>query len=154
MLKRVLAADTVVMELRGETKDDVLVELVDVLAGAGRLPDRAAALRAIQEREKRMSTGLQDGVAIPHGKVDGVEGVVAAVGLKHAGFDFASLDGQPTQIVLMTLSAPARATAHIQFLAEISRRLHAPDVRDRLLQAADADEVIAILGENVTAPTG
>lgn len=143
--KRVLSKETIALRLQGETKDAIIEELVEMLAAAGRIRDRKAALKAIQERERKMSTGLQNGIAIPHGKTDSVESLVAALGLKPEGVAFDSLDGQPAQIILMTLSPASRTGPHIQFLADISRLLHDPSVRQRVLDAQSEDEVVEIL---------
>jgi PTS system nitrogen regulatory IIA component len=143
--KRILTKETVVLELAGGTKDAVIEELVDVLVKAGRVTDRAAALKAVIERERKMSTGLQNGVAIPHGKTDTVDGLVASFGLKKDGVAFDSLDGAPARMLLLTLSPATRTGPHIQFLAEISRTLHDPEVRRRVLECGGEEDLLEIL---------
>ncbi len=105
----------------------------------------AAVLQALREREAKMSTGMQFGVAIPHAKTDCVEGLVTAVALSPDGVDFEALDGQPSHIFVATLSSPQDAGTHIRFLAEISRHLASRAVRERLLQARSAEEIVAAL---------
>ncbi|TAN36252.1 MAG: PTS sugar transporter subunit IIA [Verrucomicrobia bacterium] len=146
-LKKALTRETITPELKGATKDAVIGELVDMLVAAGKIKDRVAALRAVLERERKMSTGMQNGIAIPHGKTDTQEGLVTALGIKREGLDFDSLDGQPARIFVMTLSPENRTGPHIQFLAEISRQLNDPGIRERLLAAATADEILNILAE-------
>ncbi|MCS6771849.1 MAG: PTS sugar transporter subunit IIA, partial [Kiritimatiellae bacterium] len=68
--KRVLSKDTIVLALKATTKEGIIEELIDVLVRAGRVKDRKAALKTVLERERKMSTGLQNGIAIPHGKTD------------------------------------------------------------------------------------
>jgi PTS system nitrogen regulatory IIA component len=143
--KRVLTRETVVLNLQSEDKDGIIEELIDVLVAAGKIEDRKAALKAVMEREKKMSTGLQNGIAIPHGKTDTVESLIAALGMKKAGIAFDSLDGQPAQIILITLSPVSRTGPHIQFLADISRTLHDAKVRQRVLDAATEEDVLEIL---------
>lgn len=150
--KRVLVKETVTLRLRGQNKDAILEELVDLLVASGRIKDRKAALKAVQEREKKMSTGLQNGIAIPHGKTDTVEGLVAALGLCKQGIAFDSLDGQPAQIILMTLSPASRTGPHIQFLADISRTLHDAAVRQQVLDATSEEQVLEILSRDRTIP--
>ena len=146
--KRVLTRDTVVLKLKSETKDGILEELVNVLASAGKIKDAKSALKCVVERERKMSTGLQNGIAIPHGKSDTVDGLVAAIGLKKEGIAFDSLDGQPAQIILMTLSPATRTGPHIQFLADISRALHDPAVREKVINSATEEALIdAICGD-------
>jgi PTS system nitrogen regulatory IIA component len=144
-LKKALKLETIAPELKATTKDGIIENLVDLLVSSGKIKDRIEALRAVLEREKKMSTGMQCGIAIPHGKTDSVEELVAAFGIKHAGVEFDSLDGLPARIFVMTLSPTNRTGPHIQFLAEISRQLNDPAIRERLLQAATADEILTIL---------
>ena len=109
--KRVLTKETIILHLKSTNKDAVIEELIDVLVASGRVKDRKAALKAVVEREKKMSTGLQSGIAIPHGKTDTVETLVAALGLKPEGLPFDSLDGQDANIIVLTVS-PASRTGH------------------------------------------
>ena len=145
-LSKVLVPDAVRMEIRGRTKPEIVGELLDLLVAAGRVRARERALAALLAREQKMSTGLQDGLALPHATVDAVEGLVAAVGLVREGVDFDSLDGRPSRFFVLTLSPPNRAVAHIQFLAKLSRVLGAPGALDQLLAAQSAAEVMSLLG--------
>jgi PTS system nitrogen regulatory IIA component len=144
-LKKALKIEAIAAELKATTKDGVIENLVDMLVSAGKIKDRLEALRAVLEREKKMSTGMQSGIAIPHGKTDSVDELVAAFGIKHAGVEFDSLDGLPARIFVMTLCPTTRTGPHIQFLAEISRQLNDPTIRERLLQATSAEEILSIL---------
>ncbi len=150
--KRVLVKETVTLRLKGSDKDAILEELIDLLVSAGRIKDRKSALKAVLEREKKMSTGLQNGIAIPHGKTDTVECLVAALGIRKEGVDFNSLDGQPAQIFLMTLSPASRTGPHIQFLADISRTLHDASVRQQVLDATSEEQLLEILSRDRTVP--
>jgi PTS system nitrogen regulatory IIA component len=147
-LKKVLSADTIALHLKSDTKDGIIEEMIDLLMAAGKirdLKDRKEALRVVLERERKMSTGMQCGIAIPHGKTDRVDNLVAAIALKPEGVDFGSLDGQPSRIFVMTLSPDTRTGPHIQFLAEISRQLNDPAVREKILQAERPEEILDIL---------
>ena len=144
-LKKPLTAETICLNLQGTTKDEVLAEMVDLLMASGHIRDRDAVLRAITERERRMSTGMQNGIAIPHGKTDSVDCLIAALGIKRGGVDFGALDGQPSTIFVMTVSPDSRTGPHIQFLAEISRPLNDAAVRAKLLSATSRDEVLRLL---------
>ena len=150
--KRVLSKETVILQLSATSKEGLIEELVDALVQAGRIKDRKAALKAVLERERKMSTGLQNGIAIPHGKTDTVESLVAALGISKAGIDFDSLDGQPCHIFLMTLSPASRTGPHIQFLADISRTLHDPAIRQQVLDATSEELVVDLLSRDRTAP--
>ena len=144
-LKKPLTAETISLDLKGATKEDILSEMVDLLMASGHIRDREAVLKAVADREKRMSTGMQNGIAIPHGKTDSVDCLVAALGIKRGGVDFGALDGQPSNIFVMTVSPDSRTGPHIQFLAEISRPLNDAAVRAKLLSASTPDEVLHLL---------
>ena len=144
-LKKTISPDAISLSLAGIDKQTVLEEMVDLMASSGLVSDRSGALKAIREREDKMSTGMQNGIAIPHAKSDIVNSLVAAVGVHQAGVDFDSLDGEPTHIFIMTLSPAKRAGPHIQFLAEVSRVLSQEETRERVMQASSKEELLQIL---------
>jgi fructose-specific phosphotransferase system IIA component len=144
-IRKILTKDVIALELKGENKEQVIEEMIDLLCASGKVENRKAAEKAIWDREKKMSTGMQNGIAIPHGKCDCVDCLVVAVGVHQAGVDFESLDGQPAHFFIMTLSPANRTGPHIQFLAEISRQLNDASVRDRMLAATSKDDVMEIL---------
>ena len=144
-LKKPLTAETISLDLKGASKEAILSEMVDLLVASGHIRDREAVLKAVSDREKRMSTGMQNGIAIPHGKTDSVNCLVAALGIKRGGVDFGALDGQPSNIFVMTVSPDSRTGPHIQFLAEISRPLNDVAVRTKLLSATSREEVLHLL---------
>lgn len=143
-LKKLLTRDVVFLDLKADNKDDIIEEMVDGLRLSGRLSDKKAALEAIAEREERMSTGMENGIAIPHGKTDSVNSLVVAIGRKGEGVDFNSIDGKPARIFIMTLSPRSHTGPHLQFLAEVSKLLRDAESRRRLLEAANVEEVIRI----------
>jgi PTS system nitrogen regulatory IIA component len=142
---KTITEDLIRVDLPGETKREVLEALVDLAARGGGISDRHAALEALLEREARMSTGIQNGIAIPHGKSTAVKELVACLGVARLGIDFDSLDGLPCRIFVMTLSPVDRVGPHIQFLAGISRILKDPLKRDGILRAETPAEVLKIL---------
>lgn len=144
-LKKALSKETICLTLKGTDKNSVIEEMVDLLVTSGKIRDRKAALKAILERERKMSTGMQNGIAIPHGKSDAVEGLVAALGISKEGIEFDSLDGKPAHLFVATLSPVNRTGPHIQFLAEISRLLNNKEARDRVLNAGSEEEVLQII---------
>jgi len=116
--------DQVRIRLRGTGKQQVIEELLDLLVKTGAVKNREIALQAILDRESSMSTGMEHGVAIPHGKTDSVESLVCAVGIKKEGIDFQALDGKPSQIIILTLSPMNRPAPHLEFMATISRTMN------------------------------
>lgn len=145
-LKKVLSLDTIWVDLKADTKEGIIEEMVDRLVAAGKIKDRQTVLQAILEREAKMSTGMQNGVAIPHGKTDAVKSLITAIGLQKAGVNFDSIDGSPSTIFIMTVSPAKRTGPHIQFLAEVSRLISRPNEREQLLASkthADIYELLA-----------
>ena len=143
--KKPLTVETISLDLKGNDKEEILAEMVDLLAASGHIRDKEAVLKAVTDREKRMSTGMQNGIAIPHGKTDSVDCLVAALGIKREGIDFGALDGQPSTIFVMTVSPDSRTGPHIQFLAEVSRPLNDASVRAKILSASTREEVLKLL---------
>ena len=144
-LKRLLSSDSILLDLQGTTKDEIIAEMIDFLVAKGRIKDRDAALKAVLEREQKMSTGMQHGIAIPHGKTDSVDKLVTALAIKKDGVDFGSMDGKPSRIFVMTVSPASRTGPHIQFLSEISQILNDVEKRDSLLAAETPAQVVEIL---------
>lgn len=102
-----------------KSKDAVIRELVDVLGDAGVISDRDTLYNDVLEREKQISTGLQDGIAIPHTKSDEVSHPHLAIGICHQGMDFDSLDGKPTRLIILLVSPKQQTSAHLQILASL-----------------------------------
>jgi len=146
-LKNLLTRDVIDLALPGSNKQEVIESLLDLLMKTGKVGTREAALQCILEREEKMSTGIQDGVAIPHGKCKVVEELVACLGIKKEGVDFASLDGQPSTIFVMTLSPESNTGPHIQFLATISKLLKESESREALRTAESVEDILRILYE-------
>lgn len=144
-LKKILSEKNILMQLKAQSKDGVLVEMATFLADSGLLGDRDKAIEALREREGKMSTGMQHGIAIPHAKTDAVTDMIALIALKKEGLDFQALDGKPCTMFIMTLSPLNRTGPHIQFLAEISRLLSEESARERLLAAQTASEALAAI---------
>ena len=148
-LLKYLTLDTVAVDLQGATKQEIIESLLDILMRTGKVKDRSSALTAILDREKKMSTGMENGIAIPHGKTDAVDELVAAVGITKNPVDFDALDKQPSRIFIMTLSSSQRTGPHIQFLKEISELLRSAQLRARLLAAREPREILQTLAENI-----
>lgn len=144
-LKEHLDARCICLDLQGTDKQSIIEEMVDLLVAAGKVSDRRAALQAILDREAKMSTGMQNGVAIPHGKTPSVSTLHTAVAVRQTPIDFDALDGEPCNLFIMTLSPIDNTGPHIQFLSEISRVLADAGNRRRLAAASTPDEAIAVL---------
>ncbi|MDR3147524.1 MAG: cation:proton antiporter [Treponema sp.] len=140
-----VTGDCTLMELQGTTKDAVLTELVDLLAARGKLEDRDLVLHDVFEREKSMSTGMQHGIALPHAKTEGVKDICVAVGIKKAGVEFESLDGEKSRLFIMVISPKKISGPHIQFLAAIGAVLNDDAVREQVIGCGSRELVVKLL---------
>lgn len=145
--KNVIRNAVVIMRPASHTKDELIAEMVTALAERGMICDRDRTLAAVLKRERSMSTGMQHGVAIPHAKTDTTDGIAVAFCMKKDGIDFDSLDGLPSQIIVLTISSVLRTGPHIRFLAEVGRLLEQPSLRARVLAASSAEDVLSLLTE-------
>jgi Kef-type K+ transport system membrane component KefB/mannitol/fructose-specific phosphotransferase system IIA component (Ntr-type) len=137
--------ELICLELRGETKNEVLTELVDLIAAGGKPINRDETLEAVFQREKTMSTGMEHGVALPHAKTGGTGEIQVAVGIKRTGIDFGSLDGEKSRIFIMIISPKKISGPHIQFLAAIGAVLQDPHIREKAITAPTKEEAAALL---------
>ena len=144
-LSKYLKNDLISVSLKGKNKREVIEELVDVAAGAGVIKDRKMALEEVLEREASMSTGFENGVAIPHAKCNASDNIILVVGLKKEGVDFESLDGKPATMFFLILSPKAQVGPHIQLMAGIGQKINNPGIREQLISAESPEEVISIL---------
>ena len=139
-----LRPEAVIASLGGQTAQPVLAELCRPLAAVQRV-DGQKLIDTLLEREKLGSTGIGEGVAIPHGKVPGLPGLMASFGRSIAGVDFRAIDGKPTHL-FFTLFAPENsAGAHLKALARISRIFKNPGFRDAIMRAGDAAEIYRLI---------
>ncbi|MGD1822706.1 MAG: PTS sugar transporter subunit IIA [Pleomorphochaeta sp.] len=145
-LKNVLNENVVKINLESTTKEDVIKELLGILKGNNLIEDVDAAYKDVMEREEKMSTGIQHGVAIPHAKTKAVTKLTACIGIKKEGLDFNSLDGEISNIFIMTLSPSDHIGPHVQFLAAISRVIKTEEARNEILNSKTVEDVLSVFG--------
>jgi PTS system nitrogen regulatory IIA component len=139
-----LRPDAVLESLSGQTGQAVLSELCRPLAASQKV-DGQRLLETLLDREKLGSTGIGEGVAIPHGKVPGLPGLMASFGRAPKGVDFRAIDGRPT-FLFFTLFAPENsAGAHLKALARISRIFKNAAFRDAIMKAATGEEIYRLI---------
>lgn len=146
-LSEYITKNHIILNLKGDSKVQVIEELLDCLQDDDNLLDRELALQDVLAREGYLSTGLENGIAIPHAKTDGVKSLLIAFGIKKEGVDFESLDGKPGQFVFLVLSPRDTSGPHIQALAAISRNLKDAATRKALLEAETVDQVDQIINQ-------
>ena len=133
------------LNLKGSTKSEIIDELVEMLNVAGKLNDKEEYKKQILKRESQSSTGLEEGIAIPHAKTAAVKIPSIAFGLSKNGVDYESLDGEPSKLFFM-IAAPANASdTHIEILSKLTTMLLDDDIREKLLEVKTPQEVIDIL---------
>ena len=126
-------------ELKGTTKDAIIREVVGLLVRAGSIKEKdvGKVVQILLDREALGSTGIGQGVAIPHGKCDCVSQLVGAVGISKTGIEFDSLDGEPTYIFFLLVAPQDSAGPHLKALARISRLLKDKHFRESLRNSKD-----------------
>lgn len=140
-----LKPEHIKIDLQGNTKFQIIEELITLLDTNNALSDARLALQDVLAREGYLSTGLESGLAIPHAKTDGVKGMTIAFGIKKDGVDFESLDGKPATLIFLVLSPRTTSGPHIQTLAIISRSLKEQKIRQALQQADTIQDVYEII---------
>ena len=152
VLSQWISTDAVVLPLRGKQRDEVLLELVERIPEIARQPAAQQILfRALQERESLCSTGIGDGIALPHARnalVGLVDHPVIVFGRHETGIPFGAVDGGPAKLFFL-LVAPT-VSQHLQILARLSRMLRDPKLRQDLLKADRSEKVIALVREAET----
>lgn len=144
-ITELLGKDTIILDLKSKTKNEVINELVDKLFSAGKLNNKEEYKEAILKRESEFSTGIGDGIAIPHAKTSAVKTPALAFGLSQDGIDYDSLDAQPANIFFMIAASEGANNEHLETLSRLSTMLMNPDFKDNLVKAKNADEVLDLI---------
>jgi len=131
--------------LAASDKKGVIDELVDVLAGAGKVSDAKSLKDAVWTREQTRTTGIGHGLAIPHGKCLGIAGLSMAIGKPAKPMDFEAIDGKPVRLIVLLASPPDRTSDHIHALARVSRLMTMDEFRERIYAAASPQEIYDLL---------
>ena len=146
-LTDVLSEAAVLPELRGQTKGEVVRELAMHLAAAHPGIDATRLEGVLWERERLGSTAIGDGIAIPHGKLPGLVGVIGAFARHPTGVDFDALDGRPSKLFFVLVAPDDSVGQHLKALARVSRLLRDAGFRDRLVASADRTSLYRAIKE-------
>ncbi|HET6365104.1 MAG TPA: fructose PTS transporter subunit IIA [Nitrospirota bacterium] len=142
-----LQDDLVIEEIKATDKIGVIREFAEILQATGRVTDAEALVRVLLERESLGSTGIGDGVAIPHGKLNFISNMVVAFGRSSRGVDFQSLDAKPVYLFFLLVTPDNKPGDHLKALARISRILKNPDLRENLKRTSDRQELKRLIYE-------
>ena len=146
-LTELIREDLVTVDLEATNKWEAIEELVDLLISRHelRLSDRDEVIDAVVAREKSLSTGLEHGLAIPHGAVGCVDDTLSALGVRKGGIPFDAIDGQPVKLVILILIPEGAFQRHVRTLAGIAKLGATPELRDRIFEAENPGDVMAAL---------
>ncbi len=147
-VSEVLKKEHIVTKLNAKTKEEALAALTDVLCATGNIADREAFLKDVLDREAISTTGIGNGIAIPHGKSENVAETTVAVGRLTEPVEWKSVDDKPVEfIVLLAVNEKDKTGLHVKILSEMARKLASEENCRRLLNAKDADEIVSIFSE-------
>jgi len=142
-----LSEKNITVDLKARNKREVIEELVDLLVKNGQVADKKKMVQILMEREDLGSTGIGQGIAIPHGKSESAKELSAAFGLSKGGVPFEALDGEPVHIFFLLVAPEGTAGAHLKALARISGLLKDKYFRKKLMTALSVSEIIEIIQE-------
>lgn len=146
-IKKILRPENIIMDLESENKKDIIEEMVVLLQNNGDVVDTRAIVSVVMEREQAMSTGLSDGIAIPHAKSDVIDDIKLAVAFKSDGVNFESIDGQPTRIIFLIISPENESTSHLQMVSNITSIFCDEKNRNAILECKSPQEVYEFLAD-------
>src|SRR5690606_30381877 len=154
-LTEILKPQNIKVPLEAKVKTDAIKELVNLLASNGDITDPKKVLDAVLEREATRTTGIGNGLAIPHGKCTGTSNLVMAIGKAATPIDFQAIDGRPVSLIWLLSSPPDKTGPHIHALARISRLMTIDKIRQALAAANTAQEIFdaIVQQENAREPS-
>ena len=140
-LTEILKPQNIKVPLQAKSKAEAIGELVKLLADNGELTDPKKVLDSVLERETTRTTGIGNGLAIPHGKCNGTDHLVMAIGRPATPVDFQAIDGRPVSLIWLLSSPPDKTGPHIHALARISRLMTIDKFRHALSEAKTSEEI-------------
>jgi len=140
-LSEILEENNIISDLKASDKNGVLEELTETISSRDSSIDKAALVKVLVERERLGSTGIGDGVAIPHGKLSSVTRPIISFGRSKQGLDFDSMDGQPAYLFFLIVAPENSSGFHLQVLAKIAKILKNSAFRKKLMGAANREDL-------------
>lgn len=146
-IDELLKKGAIQVNLPGKTKDDVLTRLLGLLEGHTYIRDFDGVCTAVFEREAMLSTGVGEGLALPHAKTQYVDGVVAAFATTEHPIEYGAIDNKPVNMIFLMVSSDRAKSQHIKLLSRVSRLMNEEGFRSRLLEATNEDEILDLFHE-------
>ena len=147
MLAELLTDNSIGLDMKAESKEEAIEELVGLLELGGQTAARESLVRSAMDRENRMSTGLGKGVAVPRCRVEGLKGIRCCLGIKRTGLAFDALDNLPVKIFAMVAAPRKTDEIYVKVLSLLYRVLNQETFRSELLKAGSAAEVLTLITE-------
>ncbi len=147
LLGDILHREVIKTDLEALDKYEAIEELVDLLVQAKDLPMslRNHVIEVVEERERSLSTGMEHGVALPHGSSDRIDDFLAAIGISRRGIPFETLDGQPARLIILLVLPRRNFQGHVRTLAGVAHLLNNNAFREELITARTADDVLSLI---------
>ncbi|MEO5929363.1 MAG: PTS sugar transporter subunit IIA [Candidatus Kapaibacterium sp.] len=146
-ISSILEEQFIAIKLPATTKEQALNSIIDMLGTSEKVTNLEKVRTAILEREKLMSTGVGHGFAIPHGKTDALQDIVAAFAITEQPIDFQALDNQPVQLIFLLVGKETHVGTHLKLLSRISRLMNNESFRHQLLAATTPAEVLQLFDQ-------
>ena len=147
-LSELLEENNIIPDLKAKDKKGALEELAQAMVSQKPYLDKGALVKVLLERERLGSTGIGDGVAIPHGKFHGIEQPIISFGRSRKGLDFESMDGEPVYLFFLLVAPENSASIHLKALAKIARILKNSSFRKVLIEAQTQKEIYETIIQN------
>jgi PTS system fructose-specific IIC component/PTS system nitrogen regulatory IIA component len=145
LLSELFPPEFIKIGLEAEDKDEVFEELADAFCHASHLDIREDILEAIRERERKMSTGIQKGIAVPHGKSNAIDRVYGVLGISKQGIDYDALDGEPVYLLFMVIGPQSSTEKHLRILKRLAELLENPQFFTDLAAQNDPVQASAVI---------
>jgi fructose-specific phosphotransferase system IIA component len=145
ILSQVLTPEVIELDLKSDDKNGVLEELVDLLVKADKIKEKETLLKALISREELMSTGIGNGIAIPHAKCNEINSPVVALGFSKKGINYDAIDKAPVYIIFLLVTPEKFVGSHIKALAKISRLLKHAHIREELKKITSKEDILALI---------
>jgi fructose PTS system EIIBC or EIIC component len=137
----ILKKEFIVSDIKSIKKEEVINELINLFSDDSRVTDIEKVRSSVIEREKIMSTGVGKGFAIPHGKTNAINEIIAAFGKTNSPIEYQSLDSKPVNLIFLLVGKDNLVSTHIKLLSRISRMMNKDDFRESLINANSSDEI-------------
>lgn len=143
-IKEMFSSSRTIFDMKAKTKAEAINELIEVLAADGKITDKEVFTQAVLKREEEFSTGIGFGIAIPHGKSNAVTTASIVFGRSKTGVDYESMDEKPAYLFFLIAVPEKSDDTHLRALGEISRRLMHADIREKLMNSENYEDIIEI----------